>query len=364
MSNWEVALYRAVGLLWLCLAQTGEADRGCNRGELVLTSVKYIQCRRRAAEQLTFQSGTIYAQQYQGGRYSVCDFLTELRRDCLPLYSMCLRGRQLQAVEQMWVRQEVKATQLYSAPGQILNCPGLDAVLGRDEVDEAKLMLRTMDWNTDSRNCRWNLDYEVSHERPILWLFSILRCDGSCDAQNRLKSPYRISPRNPSPPKAYRKKVRVVNYNDPGYLNQVMNNTVTDYQECLDSVGPFWSASDQARVGLAEDMQQYEDMQVFRRRQRRGCASLEKYVEECVPLLGRCLGPGTMEEIVAREGEELISRVEEGVRQSPGSEKFSHTFCQVFGGHISGAGNRGIGTEVVAISLILLALQLLAIIVW
>ena len=26
-------------------------------------------------------------------------------------------------------------------------------------------------------------------------------------------------------------------------------------KECLDSVGPFWSASDQARVGLAEDMQ-------------------------------------------------------------------------------------------------------------
>ena len=26
----------------------------------------------------------------------------------------------------------------------------------------------------------------------------------------------------------------------------------------------------------------------------------------------------------------FISRVEEGVRQSPGSEKFSHTFCQVF----------------------------------
>ena len=68
----------------------------------------------------------------------------------------------------------------------------------------------------------------------------------------------------------------------------------------------------------------------------------------------RCLGPGTVEEIVAREGEELISRflktnaenyfeaicglkkfilliprVEEGVRQSPGSEKFSHRFCQV-----------------------------------
>ena len=122
--------------------------------------------------------------------------------------------------------------------------------------------------------------------------------------------------------------------------------------------------------------------------QRRGCASLEKYVEQCVPLLGRCqsfallsflifelrpktffrdemfemfrcLGPGTVEEIVAREGEELISRflktnaenyleaicgltggtlkkfilfiprVEEGVRQSPGSEKFSHRFCQV-----------------------------------
>ena len=117
MSDWEVAFFRAVGLLWFCLAQTGEAgdslglfwifgcnvwdfgvsdvgvsdigvsdiglcdfgvwdfgfgllvfrisvfgifvfgilvynpynlssylsDRGCNRGELVLTSVKYIQ---------------------------------------------------------------------------------------------------------------------------------------------------------------------------------------------------------------------------------------------------------------------------------------------------------------------------------
>ena len=107
-----------------------------------------------------------------------------------------------------------------------------------------------------------------------------------------------------------------MNYNDPGYLNPVMNNTVTDYQvfilfnsnhasgkemiffnfvlsfqqfqywinlihilfdlhwqalayvflqfqatlyvlfqQCLDSVGPFWSASDQSRVGLTEDMQ-------------------------------------------------------------------------------------------------------------
>ena len=28
MSNWEVAFCRAVGLLWLCLAQTGEAGEG------------------------------------------------------------------------------------------------------------------------------------------------------------------------------------------------------------------------------------------------------------------------------------------------------------------------------------------------
>ena len=25
MLNWEVAIYRAIGLLWLCLTQTGEA---------------------------------------------------------------------------------------------------------------------------------------------------------------------------------------------------------------------------------------------------------------------------------------------------------------------------------------------------
>ena len=34
----------------------------------------------------------------------------------------------------------------------------------------------------------------------------------------------------------------------------IMTNDIF-VQECLDSVGPFWSASDQARVGLAEDMQ-------------------------------------------------------------------------------------------------------------
>lgn len=148
----------------------------------------------------------------------------------------------------------------------------------------------------------------------------------------RLLVPYRISPRNPSPPKVYRKKVaelqggnplaqvRVVNFHDRGYLNSVMNSTVTKYQvgrssrggpgrrwrctwtavhsdqaqavpgincimsnnlgrlihspyltilntcllwcqECLDTLGPFWSASDLAREGVAEDMQ------VFRRRQ-------------------------------------------------------------------------------------------------
>ena len=58
----------------------------------------------------------------------------------------------------------------------------------------------------------------------------------------RLLVPYRISPRNPSPPKVYRKKVaelqggnplaqvRVVNFHDRGYLNSVMNSTVTKYQ--------------------------------------------------------------------------------------------------------------------------------------
>ena len=36
-----------------------------------------------------------------------------------------------------------------------------------------------------------------------------------------------------------------------------------------------------------------------------------------------------MEGIVAREAEELIQRVEEGVRKSPGAEKFNHNFCKV-----------------------------------
>ena len=43
----------------------------------------------------------------------------------------------------------------------------------------------------------------------------------------------------------------------------------------------------------------------------------------------RCLGPGTVEGIVAREAELLIIRVEEGVRRVPGAERFTHSFCQV-----------------------------------
>ena len=49
----------------------------------------------------------------------------------------------------------------------------------------------------------------------------------------------------------------------------------------------------------------------------------------CHGISCRCLGPGTMEGIVAREAEELIQRVEEGVRKSPGAEKFNHNFCKV-----------------------------------
>ena len=38
MSNWEVALCRAVGLLWLCLAQTGEAGDNGGFGMIIIIS--------------------------------------------------------------------------------------------------------------------------------------------------------------------------------------------------------------------------------------------------------------------------------------------------------------------------------------
>lgn len=354
VARYQGTLGKIVSLLWLCLAQTGDAERGCSRGTLVLTSVRYLQCRRNAAEQLTIQSGTIYGPfDPSGSRYSVCDFLSELRRDCLPLYSACLRGPNLWEVQKMWVRQELRDTQLYSGPGDLLYCPGAEEVLSRDEVQESRLMIQEQDWDTDSRHCRYSMHYEVTRERPILWLYPILRCDGQCDPNGRLVSPYRVSPRNPSPPKVYRKKVRVVNFHDPGYFNKAMNSTVLDYQDCLGKVGPHWPATDQSRhLERARDVQ------------RQGCASLQMYVEVCVPLLGRCLGPGTVEGIVAREAELLIIRVEEGVRRVPGAERFTHSFCQVFGGHINGAEKAGITKEVVSISLMLLGLQLMVILVW
>ena len=48
--------------------------------------------------------------------------------------------------------------------------------------------------------------------------------------------------------RSQRNKVLAIFSPSPSYQQQI-------FQECLDSVGPFWSASDQSRVGLSEDMQ-------------------------------------------------------------------------------------------------------------
>ena len=55
---------------------------------------------------------------------------------------------------------------------------------------------------------------------------------GSCDPQNRLKSPYRISPRNPSPPKVYRKKVICVTIITIfGILTGLVDKSLNDHQK-------------------------------------------------------------------------------------------------------------------------------------
>jgi len=350
MGEWVCTVARTVCLLWICLAQIGEADRRCSTGELVLTSVNYLDCRNREAEKLTIQSGTIYASRTQqhGSRYSVCDFLKQLRSYCLPLYSRCLRDNMLEAVKQMWVRQELRDTQLYASHGELLYCHGIRDILSRDEVDDAKEMIQANDWDTDSKYCRYNMDYEVTSDRPILWLYSILRCDGSCDPERRLSIPYRVSPRNPNPPKAYRKMRRVVNFHDRGYLNREMNYTVLDYQECLDSLDPVITVREQTR-----EMQPWYA-------ERRGCAVLERYINRCVRILGRCLQPGTIEVVLARDAGQLIITVEDAVRRMTGTDRFTHTSCKVFGGDIDGDGVSGIHVKMTFVVI----LQLLVVYVW
>ena len=80
------------------------------------------------------------------------------------------------------------------------------------------------------------LNYEVE-EPPNCWLYSMLRCDGKCDAEDQLEIPFRVSPAVSNPPREYRKKVRVIDFKNEAYLNPTMNESINKYQAYLSSIG-------------------------------------------------------------------------------------------------------------------------------
>ena len=137
-------------------------------------------------------------------------------------------------------------------------------------------------------------------------------------------------------------------------LNSKFSVEASLTQDCLGKVGPHWPATDQSRhLERARDVQvsrqhsEYPSLTgVFRdravpasrctwrsvSRSWAGMSSSRMRTGGLVHLemtSSRCLGPGTVEGIVAREAELLIIRVEEGVRRVPGAERFTHSFCQV-----------------------------------
>ena len=71
-------------------------------------------------------------------RYSVCDFLSELRRDCLPLYSACLRGPNLWEVQKMWVRRH---TAEWNITQNMLNTSNLKVTVDSKSIALLLLLL-------------------------------------------------------------------------------------------------------------------------------------------------------------------------------------------------------------------------------
>jgi hypothetical protein len=245
----------------------------------------------------------------------VCEYLEELHSICLPLYSNCTAGRA--AVAGMWVRQAVAETELYGAPGELLACPAAAASLELGELAAAGEMVKAAYWRQDSRNCRYLLHY---HSTPLpLPLYNhnldkIMRCDSKCDPEGSLPRPFPLFPE------------------EKAHINQRMNHTIFEYNQCLTNVGMITNMS--LRANLTESTWSRSGEVKWST-----CASLKTFVQNCTAALLTCLEGDNAEVVLAQDFSRMVHLVMEGLEGNAKREEvfgdFDHTHCDVFGGDIS-----------------------------
>ena len=124
-----------------------------------------------------------------------------MERDCLALYSpACSSTHHLALVWAAWLRQELQSSLRLLPRDQYFQCNSTRAVLSREEVRAMKEMISERDWLANSRFCPYLLTYSVQTS-PNYWLYSLMRCDGRCDPNNNLETPFRVSPTINNPPR-------------------------------------------------------------------------------------------------------------------------------------------------------------------
>ena len=125
-----------------------------------------------------------------------------VERDCLPLHSpACYSPHLLGLVWAAWLRQELQPSLRLLPRDQYFQCNSTTALLSREEVSAMKEMISERDWLANSRFCPYLLTYSVQPS-PNYWLYSMLRCDGLCDQNNKLDIPFRVSPTINNPPRS------------------------------------------------------------------------------------------------------------------------------------------------------------------
>ena len=133
----------------------------------------------------------------------------------------------------------------------------------------------------------------------------------------------------------YRKRVRVVDYRDPDYLNPAMKESLESYERCLAGLGfPHNLTGEQGgnRPALSGPTEPSVVAAELERQKSRACGVVGHYLLHCQPLLATCLSAPSQERVRARDAAWLVSRITENI----GRAQFSFTDCEVvgLGGHI------------------------------
>jgi len=253
---------------------------------------------------------------------------------CLPLYSeACHPSKAAQVLHGLWVRQELERSLSVFPRDQFFQCNTTHKMLHPNEIAAMREMIKERDWIANSRFCRYLMSYKVS-PAPNYWLYSTLRCDGKCDPEDILDIPFRVSPDVNNPPREYRKRVRVMDFRDPGYLSRSMNETIYKYEECL------------AKLGYPENIQAYvlgdtretniQHKMIQDELRSRACSVVTSYVHDCQHLLTRCLSTSSSETIRTQDASWLLREVDTVMAKI--SVDWDSSECDVMGGEVSGVG--------------------------